>query len=432
MNLNVVATDLDSQLANWYLRQLHRSTDAALVREALEFEWLPKQSEHLKIESCRFLGVEQVSEQLFGVHYSLLFTGVPGLPREWVGEITTEGEQKQAYAEQLTGGSCLQDSVNQYICLNSLNLLLRPAGVDEAIPGLELLHDPERTMQTVGTLFGAPTVEAVQVELVQARLSEMAVLRFHAAQKGRWSSLIGVAHGRSHDTWASFQNWQQLSVAINHQSDVFAVADPIAYLPEVHMIVLEDWMQGRGGESCMAESFYRNCGALLQAWHDCGVTDESASTEPSHLFWADYIGSFMPTLKRSAFAVGELVQRETDLRLEQNHQLIHGSFGLQTVVADQNRAVAKFATTSGAGDPARDLGVFLASAQMARIIHNTMDSGLSWAFLSGYSQADETMRSRIIAFQRASLYQFAYRFSLWPKRRYLCKPLLETAQSTVD
>ncbi len=403
-----------------------------MVREALEFEWLPKQSHDLSILSCQFVGVELIADHQFCLHYSILVSGAPGFPRDWYGEISSQVEQNKTQAFDQTEGGHLKERVGQYICLNSLNLLLRPIGVHEALPGLELLHDPERAMQDIGNLFSAPPVEAVQVELVQAKLGELAVLRFHGAQKGRWSSLLGVAHPKSHDTWASFQIWQTLSVAINHQSDGFAVVDPIAYLPEYHMIVVQDIVDGRAGESCLAESFYRNCGGLLEAWHSCEVPVDGVITDPSNLFWADFIGSFAPSLKRMAFAVGELVQRESDQRLAEASSFVHGGFGLEQLIAQQHRAVAKFTPTLGRGDVARDLGVFLASAQMVRIIHNTLDSGLSWGFLAGYKKADDAMRQRIIAFQRATLFQYAFRFSLWPKQRHLCEPLLETAQSTAD
>ncbi|MEM7280838.1 MAG: hypothetical protein AAF438_04345 [Pseudomonadota bacterium] len=425
---------MNSDQAGWYLQQLQRCMDAELLKEALEFEFFPTQATEVTVRACQCLGV-QVNNAAFCLHYLIVFEGQTRLPQYWYGEITQQGEAQKVHAGDVTRRICpqLHSDVDLFISLQSLNLLLRPKGVDEHLLGLELLHNPEYALDAIGPLFGVSDIHAVQTELVDHQLGDHAVVRFLGAHKKRWVSLLSVVYQGEHDTFKHFQNLQGLAAQLESTGNSSGLAAPIAHLSNHNMIVIQDVPEARSGENCLSESFYRSAGVLLRSLHNSPIEDcVSALEAKCPLFWSDYIAAFLPNQKRNAFLVGELVQQEMAALPPATSRLIHGSYGLSALVEVNQKAMVRYLTTLGVGDVAQDLGCFLASAQLSRMIHGAMDSGLSWAFLSGYSEADDSMRYRIIAFQRLALYELAFKLALWRDKQDLVEALLQTALSPAD
>ena len=402
------------------LQQLHRAMDSGLLREAIEFEWA--EAECSKVGRCHFVKAHIDSASRFYLHYELHLQGAEGqFERNWYAQID---ENPENFLESLKA-----PLVPMFIPLSSLGLLLRPVGVDEKIVGLDLLHRPDQALSCLNTFFGAGKIEAVQSELLTHRLGDYAVIRFLGLINGHWRSLIGRAYSNEGaKAWQAYELMQ--SVWANSSLDAgFGIPEPVAYLPEYQMILMQDFPDALAGSDSFSEQFYRNAGDLLRLLHQHADTGSAQRSDLCGFHWASYIGGIIPSLGRLAFEVGEKCQKELASIEQIQGQTIHGHYDLNVLLNSDNRAVLLDLARLHKGDVAQDLGYFLASAQSVRIQKGAPDSGSSWAFLSGYRNVDDTMRGRIVAYQRAALFELAYRFSLWPEKRRYCEALLQTALS---
>jgi hypothetical protein len=295
--------------------------------------------------------------------------------------------------------------------------------------------------ETLGAATEAPAVTSI----LAYRLERRCVLRIHIGEAGETTGSV-VLKVVPRSRLARFvAGHERLHAAVEHRHDPRTLAIPriLATDPELGVYVMED-VAGhslhRADTGALVEDHAR-AGAALRALHGLSPGESPVRTVTAELdqlaTWVDRIARVFPDLDarfRGALAtVAESSGRAADLA-PTRPALIHGDFYDKQVLCSAERTTVLDTDNLTAGDPAQDVGNFLAHVLLRRLQGRDAAAVLAdagSAFLRGYAADDEALDERAGWWRQATILRLAALYLLRPRWRHLCPRLLEEIETCV-
>ncbi len=433
----------------------HRSDLVGLLRAAmappvilgaLRRDWPYARRRGLDVVACHVLRVVPRGAKGFVLDYEVVLRGPDGTRRQPViGELVGDGAEqwrlralrklRSAKRRQLGPGA----SDDALASLAQLGLVIRAPGLDERLVGLRLLHDPQAAAVMLAQCVPAAAGRAQPVSsaVLGHRLGKRCVVRLaYAAGAGgaRNGSLIAKAYKmRSARGQQVFDAMARLATGRFGEGTGARVPRPIAYLPGCRTLLMED-LGGRllhdleGAERLRATAA---AGLGLAELHRCapatparhGVDDEIGLLAG----WVALAGEVHPDLRQGMTAALARVSAELERRRWFRAAPIHRDFYDKQVLVDGARTVLIDFDTLCLGDPALDVGNFLAHQRLAELQGRGRARPVAKAFLAAYGAAQSPdFSDRVESYARATLLRLACLYSLRSRWTHVVKPLLDT------
>jgi Ser/Thr protein kinase RdoA (MazF antagonist) len=273
------------------------------------------------------------------------------------------------------------------------------APVDGAFPQLVRLHDRAHLLALLaGTFpaaqFGGVAREDVTVETIRYRPGHRHVLRVAAGpdEAALFAKVYRDDTGRrtvEAAAWAAtaFAAAENDVVAAPPRTGAYVAADRVAFWPEVAGLPLSEVITLSGAAAVDA---VRAAGSTLRVLHDAGFEERLESR-------ADAVGQAGETLRTAelvdllAPAVGSRLRRTVGRALESLAALpvepptvVHGDFKCDNLVVSGARVHLLDFDRCGRGDPAADIGKFLADLRWWSAGDEDVAERLHEGFLDGY------------------------------------------------
>lgn len=321
----------------------------------------------------------------------------------------------ERYAE-LRSRPKLRNQPEAVLFLDEHCLAVLPMAMDPDLPVLARLADEEKRRKTLKQSLGKRWAQA-RISLLRYNPNRRAVLRLESP-KGRLALLKAYAS----EDWTRVLKGAQLAEAYG--------GAPVLAAAESEGLIAFRWIEGRplwsdlsglaGAEAVSAagaalarlHAVAGACARLMDAEEEINAL-AAAATTMSDLLPA--LGSRAETLARAASrALGEHDRRRV---------LIHGDFSADQVVIARRGPIIVDWDRAGLGDPAYDLGSFLAWLDV-QLLNGTLSQNekaqARRAFLSGYGR-EAPIPSGLVAQHARALLQliseaFRQRRADWPER----------------
>jgi Ser/Thr protein kinase RdoA (MazF antagonist) len=116
-------------------------------------------------------------------------------------------------------------------------------------------------------------------------------------------------------------------------------------------------------------------------------------------------------------------------------RLVHRDFYDKQVLYTAGRTTLLDLDNLASGDPAQDVGNFLAHLELRRLQHSELEPGLARAadaFLDAYGNVDPDFRERVGWWQAATLLRLAGLYALRPRWHHLTLDLAKLARQHLD
>lgn len=427
MNLNQLSSSVSTNSstgtsdADW----VHRALDSQAVLDAVRSVWTDLDEEITTLACERFFPsakgspvmaytatLKNVSAErqvkLFAVHAK----GRAMAMREEI--LASLGKSRRA---QIQKG----DKLHQLISLPDLDMVLRPAGLDEKIDCLGLLQAPERTGEGW-----------TSSELLVHRLHKRAVLRLHNA--GSCERIIVKVfrnHSDQHLKLERISRFLQsngfncsFSVGVPSIQNSFPVGGAGLAFEDVGAMELGQLAGDDLFDSCRiaGQATGRLHRLPLRLREEHGPDQECALLsgwcEVASAAWPENAGLL-------SFCLGNAIRR---LRAADDFSpsLIHRDLHEKQFLVNGKQAWLIDFDTFAMGDPAQDIGNFIAHLRWAGLFDARMTPHLWEAFLEGYKQSNSVASSRNIdAHFYASLLRIACIHSFNEQHRDVALRLLQ-------
>ena len=320
-------------------------------------------------------------------------------------------------------------------------LLLRKPGLDERLPGLNFRYRPEVYLPCLFAKLGFNgwDVPRTAIELISHRLGKRAVLRIRNAAirngNGQPESLIVKASKRGSDSGrrahlASRALWQG---GFGGESDV-RVPRSLAFFQDLNTEIMED-LPGHSlnvlkGNARMAGM--NLAGRTLAKLHGTAFDPERQFTARDECAllsgWMPLFTALRPELAQNAQAAFARVSRDLGNCNEVRRVLLHRDYHDKQILIDGSRAGLIDFDTLCLGDPALDLGNFLAHLRLSELQEQADLSSLREAFLMGYLEdVPQPAPGHLEAYERSTLLRLACIYAVSTRWRHLSGSLLRMA-----
>ena len=337
-------------------------------------------------------------------------------------------EKLAAQARLSTAASTTTDGDNQgnghaIAFLKPLGLIVRAAGADERVPGLRLLHDFDYCRSQLRD----PLIEANACTakadpgrpvLIAHRLGKRSVLRLPCGdEQANPSALIIKLYKRASGMAArSHAHHAALASAFEPNDSPVSVPRALINIPGLEALVMRQApgepltaFDGAARRDVMAhagEALARLHAARLEDIEDYGVDDEIALLAR----WVDFVTAHAPDdgirFSRALRSVIQLLEATDPFA----SRLIHRDFHERQVIATRNSATLIDFDTVRLGDPAQDIGNFLAHLEFAELVSGTPAGPAADAFVAAYEHcatSTDLSRRNVNAHVRATLLRLA-------------------------
>ena len=314
-----------------------------------------------------------------------------------------------------------------------------PVG-DDRVPGFALVRKGSLRREVLAAALHVPArrVGAGAAEVLNSPAEGHALVRFRFGRAGGTLPLSVIAHMYEGSSPGGSKAFAAMTKLRRHGLDSSAggvggggrVARPIAYVPRWRMILREDVTGAtlRHLPATKQEAGAGAIGRLLARLHRAppGVARGPAATRDA----ADLESLVALAIEVMPYQLAAVAGAHADVRRDfaklpaHEPRLIHGDFQPRHLLIDGNDAVLLDCDSVGQGDPARDIGTFLAHLRLL-----TLRGGEAWpemelAFLAGYGALDPALESRTIAYLKAELLALACRCAFSTPQRENVRPLL--------
>jgi Ser/Thr protein kinase RdoA (MazF antagonist) len=319
--------------------------------------------------------------------------------------------------------------------LNDLGVVLRPPGIDEKLFGLSLLRNPERIAREI-EMAGGPALGAVtRTELLAHRLGKRAVFRIRLAAPGRTSGasvILKLYRLRSPQCGFVSGLLQRLLVGGFGRAHPIRVPEVITVLQSLAALIMEDTpgvpvaeLEGNAASSAndlAGRALARVHAQPFRPLNNFGPADELALLSQ----WVSLIEALDPRQARDFRQALFRVQRRLEQCRAFEPALIHRDFHQKQVLVADGRAVLIDFDTAASGDPAQDIGNYLAHLRLRELQGAAHRGEQAAAFLDGYAREKRLpeLASREAHF-RSTLLRLACMYALTTRWRRLCGSLLE-------
>ena len=319
-------------------------------------------------------------------------------------------------------------------------LVLRRPGHDEALPGLHLLHHPGELPSILAAcgLSVPATAHGLSARLLAHRLGKRAVVRFS------WRAPTGIRGARGNRSVVA-KLFRQRKDRARHGHDLMRalhrngldgrqsvrVPRMLGHSAQQAAIILED-VPGRPLDRLHLDAMPAGmalAGRALAQLHRCrvrGLKTHGAKAEIDLLEpWVDLIGRVRPALRPT------LEPALAALRSDLAHVdaapagTIHRDFHPKQLFVDDGMTTLIDFDTLCAGDPALDIGNFLAHLRLTTLQSGWDTGACATAFLRGYGTSpDRDLAYRSSVYERSARLRLACLYALSTRWGALAGPLL--------
>jgi hypothetical protein len=305
---------------------------------------------------------------------------------------------------------------------------------------LALLVEPERLAGVLAGVLGTP-IRRVSIDVLGHRLGKRCTVRISfenkppGANAWRRRSVIGKLYAigteRGRKVAQSMAALRRNGFGSKAGTRVPA---PLAYLEDLRLLLMED-VAARPLAELSGATFraaLATAGRALAGLHHCPVCVPASHSVDDELRvlerWVVPAEAFEP---KCAEALGEAfasVSAALDGCRGAKPALVHRDFYDRQVLIDDHSAVPIDFDMLCMGDPALDVGNFLAHLALCEPSRGGPRAVCSAAFLSGYSACSgPSFGERVRAYERSALLRLAALCTLWPSRQHLAPALLRRA-----
>lgn len=430
------------------IERLRRAACPVTMLETLRRQWPYPQQGGLHLVACEICRVHRAGAKGFVIEYQLRLSGADGERVEAVfGELFPEDgkarfkqlveRSNKSRGEQVSRSA----SADLVWYVSDPGLVLRSLGLDDRIDGLRLLRKPS-AMKSVLLQHVVPAgvrVSGVNPEVLRHRLGKRCIVRVRFKERGsdagksaRGSVVAKFYNDRTDRGRQVFEAMGRLwSDGLGGRAQD-RVSEPIAYLPEWRAVLMEDVpgtpLSLLDGERRIVGT--AAAGRALAKLHRCRhpvsghhtVDDEIAMLAG----WVGLIGDVYPELGAEAAAALGTVRNALDGCRDFEPALVHRDYYEKQVLIDGTHAVLIDFDTLCQGDPALDVGNFLAQQKLAELKGAASSERLEEAFLAGYGEAlSADVVRRIEGYSKSTLLRLACLYSLRSPWTHIVNPLLE-------
>jgi len=341
---------------------------------------------------------------------------------------------------ELDGDAASESSGPAAFRLEDLGLTVHVAPHDARLKSLPRLLERSTASDLVHAATGAAAPRDLRIRTVAYRLERRCVLRYEPAATPLGALYVKVVRARK----------LAALVAAHRAVERVAAGSLLLHVPELAHVeprlgaaVFRE-APGRTlhalGDGPGAAPAARRAGAALRVLH-AGDADglpchDSQDELPRLERWADVLIRVRPELEiaygsalaRLRAAAGDLV------RGGQDTCLIHADFYDKQVLATDDDVVLIDMDGAGRGDPARDVGNFLAHVRLRALQHGhdpAAAAAVQDAFLAGYGGVVPPS-ARVEWWRAAACLRLAALYSLRPRWRTLAPNLLEEVHACLD
>lgn len=428
------------------VERLRLALDVAALRPILASEWVYLRHHRSQLLECRVERLHARGDKGYVVDYDMDLATPEGVTSLRVfGEVgpnaTGQAERIVRNLRQPHRGQLAPDWETDAIGdLPGAGLVMRLPGLDEALPGMRLAQRPELLLPAVaqGLDVSPQGVDIAAVDLLRHRLGKRCVYRLRftrgANADRRWPDSIIVklykSRGDLGERVCGVMDalWRR---GLGEEGGV-RVPRPIAYHPELRALLMQD-VEAQPLHELSGDAFMDGVGAAGRALamlhaSPVRVPNRHTATEAigSIVEWTELASRVAPALAPSigrAFArartalAGSRAARST---------LVHRDYHERQVLIRGPETVLIDFDTLSFGDPAIDVGNFLAHLRVAALRMNGDSADLETAFLSAYDRArGENMGRRLEAYVKAPLLRLACLHVFSTRWRHVVEPLLD-------
>lgn len=294
---------------------------------------------------------------------------------------------------------------HRLVDLPSHGVVVRPAGLDERIPGLSLLATPERLRVVLSDCLGKPLRRLPDVELLSHRLGKRAVARIRL---GAARFIVKCYRDYSERAATTFRHMQAL------RDGGLRLAEPVGYSEEWQLLVMQDV----DGEAPATADDSGRAGELLAALHGCAPVTDSRHTSAEEIAllerWIDTIQGV------GNACAGRLDAALTALRTELTttdaacFRLSHRDFYEKQILLTTRDATLLDFDTLALADPMLDLGNYAAHLDLRACQEGGVSAPAVAACEAGYARHLPVDTARLSAWRRAAALRLACLYCLWP------------------
>jgi tRNA A-37 threonylcarbamoyl transferase component Bud32 len=328
---------------------------------------------------------------------------------------------------------------NGLVCLEGEGLLLRRPGLDERLPGLNFRYRPDVFLPCLCAKLRLASWDPTQTacELVSHRLGKRAVQRLRktdgSTTDGEAVSLIAKSSKRGSDAGkrartAARALWQ---AGFDDTADI-RVPRSHAFFEDLNTEIMEDLpgtslndLEGDARISGMALA-----GRALARIHDTSLELDrrfGPSDECNLLAsWAELFVELRPELAPLAMATITRVNCDLDACRYFQAALLHRDYHDKQIIIAGDRAGLIDFDTLCQGDPALDVGNFLAHVTLSALQEQRDLSSLRAAFLGAYeAEAGPLAASHLRTYEKSALLRLAFIYGVSTSWRHLSATLLQ-------
>jgi tRNA A-37 threonylcarbamoyl transferase component Bud32 len=319
-----------------------------------------------------------------------------------------------------------------------LGLVLRLPGLDERLHGLKFLHEPETIAPKLSQHVDAAMRDGGQLDadLLGHRLGKRCTARFRfETANGATASTSVVAKMYKYHS----DRGRQVTMVTKElrcrgfgDDSPIRVPRPIAYLSDECVVLMEDVLGAP--VSCLVNvdpvAGVKAAGRALAKLHRSPLPVAARHTIVDEISllerWVDLVSEMDATASQAMIAALAKVRSKLAQWQGVEPTLVHRDFyEKQVAVSGQQTYLIDFDTLA-IGDPALDLGNFLAHLRLAELQGRGHSESLSEAFLEAYGDSfSPGLARRVEAYTRSSALRLACLNSFSTRWRGLTQPLLD-------
>jgi len=365
------------------IRLLRRVMDGNVIAQELQRHWRYSRIHDYEVIDVT---VDRIYPNKNGT-YSMLFEvklsrGHGTWTQPLLGELVDSDpmEHAQRLMDRLTRPRCqlaARDPEGHISALPNLNLVVRTPGLDDKIDGLRIVYSPASYIASLG-LDQFAALEQMRVQVLSHRLGKRCVVRFLCDdhRNTKTTSLIVKLYKNRRNRAAPVHAAMSSLAASVESGAAYPITPPPLFFDQAENAVVMEDISGTPitfRDTANAPQTAQLAGQLIGQLHQERLSDECLSSpdhgraEESAVFssWVKHARQLFPEQSQALKGIENRILNQLTSIDAESHTLIHRDFHEKQIIVDEGRARLVDFDTLAMGDPAIDIGNFLAHALLA-------------------------------------------------------------------
>jgi hypothetical protein len=426
----------------WLIR-LQLAMSDGYMADAFAKSWNWARHRKLAVTGCQLQRVFPRKNDEFLIEYNVGLSGTDGQWQQPVlAELINGGlHKKRACVLRKRDKLCMPQLAGQQHddCVEVLpdpGLLVRLPGLDTRLTGLGLLHQPESLRQSIAGIIGCPVdrVEDTSSVVLGHRLGRRCIARCHYHLKDGTpnQSVIVKFYKARGGLGATVYNMMQAlwDNGWNNASDA-RIPRPLKWCPESNSLWMEDVKAKLLPELPVEQhqNAVRAAGRVLARLHQSPIQVGKEYTGDDEIAlldrWVRLTSETFPDRAGRLSAAMSQIRLALRSRRNSSTALLHRDYYEKQVLVGEKATTLIDFDTLRHGDPALDIGNYLAHLHLQRLqgvgeLHRAEE-----AFLAGYDCVDKHTTRGIGVYTASTRLRLACLYSFWPQWSHVSEPMLE-------